>query len=191
MKYLLVIWVLLAGCSSVSSKYPTATIATDYGDILVEIYTDKAPVTSAAFIKNVEEGVYDGTSFYRSVADATQSSNLVKGVIQGGPHVKKPELAAGLPKIAHESPAQTGLSHTTGTLSMARNEAGSARGEFFICVGDQTAYDNSRRLQADGLGYAAFGKVIKGMEVVQEILGRNDGAEGFRTDIHIKRMKMN
>ena len=191
MKNLLFALLFLTACSGVKSKYPTVTIDTDYGDIVAEIYTDKAPLTSKAFLENVNKGVYNNSSFYRSVQDATQSSDYVKGVIQGGVHKVNPSLAASLPRIAHESPTQTGLSHKDGTLSMARLEAGSASGEFFICVGDQSAYDNSKRLQADGLGYAAFGKVIKGMDVVRRILGKSDGAEGFTTEIKIRDIKEN
>lgn len=180
---LLVLSIFLAACSGPKSKYPVVKIDTDYGNIEAEIYDDKAPKTAGAFLKNVDAGVYNKTSFYRVVQD--DQSSYPKGVIQGGVHATAPAKAEALPYIEHESPSVTGIHHTDGTLSMARTAAGTARSEFFICIGDQSPYDGDKLLQPDGLGYAAFGRVISGMDVVRKIQSKGRSDEKFSVPITI------
>ena len=143
-------------------------LATSEGDIVVALETERAPVTAANFLRYVEEDRFDGTVFYRAMRlDWGDGPN---GLIQGGTQWD-PERV--LPGIAHEPTSQTGLSHTRGALSMAMGEPGTANGDFSIMVGDQTGLD----AQPDSddpvwrHGYAVFGYVIDGMEVVEAIHG--------------------
>lgn len=176
----------LAACGGPKSNYPTVTIKTGYGNIVVEVYNDKAPKTAAAFLENAKAGNFKDGSFYRVVRDENSNSTYPKGLIQGGINQTHNERLASLKNIEHEAPSATGLSHTSGTISMARTTPGSAKTEFFICIGDQTPFDNSKRLQPDGLGYAAFGRVIDGMDVVKSIFGAKNNGETITDKIEIK-----
>lgn len=163
-------------CKKKAYDKPHIEIQTEYGDIEAELYPDKAPETVAAFIKNIDDHLYDYGTFYRVLKNEDLSEQYNSGLIQGGIYQSKPELEKKLPGIKHESPKETTLSHTNGTLSMARTEPGTAKSEFFICIGDQTQFDSSRSTNPDGLGYAAFGRIVKGMKVVRKIQGlKNNG----------------
>lgn len=188
MKNLLYGVVILAfvTCTGKKSKYPTVVIETNYGKITAELYNDKAPKTVAAFLANVKAGVYKDGSFYRALQEESQDPAYRQGVVQGGINQTHNEKLASLPFIEHEAPSATGLSHTNGVLSMARTTPGSAKTEFFICLGDQTQFDNSRRTQPDGLGYAAFGRVIDGMDVVRNIHAAKTDGETIVDKVEIK-----
>ena len=162
-------------------------IDTEYGDIIVEIYADKAPKTAEAFLKNVDKKVYNKASFYRVLKDESLTEQYNTGLIQGGVF-NTDTTEAGSPFIPHESPKQTGLSHTSGTISMARTTPGTARTEFFICIADQTQFDSSLRTNPDGLGYAAFGKVVEGMPVVRKIQAQKNDADKIRYPVMIKKI---
>jgi peptidyl-prolyl cis-trans isomerase A (cyclophilin A) len=151
-----------------SGAAPTRVrIDTDSGAITVEVYADRAPVTAANFLRYVSEGRYDGGAFYRAVTMRNQPTNAVKiEVIQGGLDA---DSAKRLPPIAHETTAMTGLRHTDGAISMARGAPGSASSEFFICIGDQPELDMGGRRNPDGQGFAAFGRVVDGMDVARRI----------------------
>jgi peptidyl-prolyl cis-trans isomerase A (cyclophilin A) len=143
-------------------------INTDLGDIIVEIYPGRAPVTAGNFLAHVDKGDYTNSVFYRVVRQDNQPHNRVKiEVIQGG--LFDDEVLDTIPPILHETTLQTGLLHTDGVISMARNEPGSASTEFFICIDDQPSLDFGGDRNPDGQGFAAFGKVVKGMEVVRAI----------------------
>jgi peptidyl-prolyl cis-trans isomerase A (cyclophilin A) len=143
-------------------------IGTEYGSILVELYPVRAPVTVENFLRYVDEGRFDGATFYRTVTMRNQPDNDVKiEVIQGGLGWKESDLR--LAPIRHETTAETGIRHENGTISMARAEPGTADSEFFICVGDQPELDYGGRRNPDGKGFAAFGKVLDGMDVVMRI----------------------
>ena len=160
----------------VSAGPPTARatasrvrLETDLGAIVLEVYPDRAPASAANFLRYVDEGRFDGASFYRVVTPDNQPDNPVKiEVVQGGlgfadDHPRR------LPPIPHETTAETGLAHRDGTVSMARLEPGTASSEFFICVGDQPELDFGGRRNPDGQGFAAFGRVVEGMDVVRRI----------------------
>lgn len=135
-------------------------IETSIGTILVE--TDpRAPVTSANFLRYVDEHRLDGTTFYRGMVLGAGT-----GLIQGGTS-NDPDRV--LPPIAHEPTSQTGLSHTDGVLSMARFDPGTANGDFFIIVGNVSGLDAGRAAPGDP-GFAAFGRVVEGMDLVRRIL---------------------
>ncbi len=143
-------------------------LETSLGPIIIALKVKQAPLTTANFLRYVDEKRYDGASFWRSAkANSPVDYGLIEGGLQGDP--KKL-----LPPIAHEPTSQTGLRHVDGTVSLARKEPGSGDSDFFICVGEAPYLDaNPAGNPADGgdnLGFAAFGQVIKGMEIVHKIL---------------------
>lgn len=174
---------VLAGCSE-SSKYPRVEISTRQGDIVIELYPDKAPKTVAAFLSYVEKDLYNNASFYRVLNDENQPSNAAKAnLIQGGLYrsKKRPELAG----IPHETTKQSGILHKDGVVSLARLEPGTATAEFFICVGDQPGFDFGGANNADGQGYAAFGRVIKGLDIVRKIYNLPEDNQYFDPPVPI------
>jgi len=143
-------------------------IRTELGEIRVKIDLVKAPATSANFLRYIDAGLFDSTCFYRVVRTDNQSKDSVYiAVIQGGRY--EDEETGGFPPIPHETTAMTGIPHRDGVISMARWTPGTATSEFFICVGDQPDLDYGGRRNPDGQGFAAFGKVTKGMEIVRRI----------------------
>ena len=147
---------------------PIIEIETEMGIIGIELYQDKAPVTAKNFIRYIEEKRYEGATFYRTVTTDNQPDNDIKiQVIQGG--LFDDDHPGFLPPIKHENTKETGVLHLHGTISMARYEPGTATFEFFICIGDQPSLDYGGKRNPDGQGFAAFGKVIKGMDVVHKI----------------------
>lgn len=148
-------------------------IKTELGSIIAELYSDKAPITCANFIKYIDQNKLEGANFYRVVRMDNQPNNEIKiEVIQGGLGFDVEESPF-LP-IRHETTKETGVLHKGGTLSMARAEPGTASSEFFICIGDQPELDYGGKRNSDGQGFAAFGKIIKGMDIVREIQNMPD-----------------
>jgi peptidyl-prolyl cis-trans isomerase A (cyclophilin A) len=173
----------LLSCSS-NSKYPHIEIQTKFGDIEVELYPDKAPKSVAAFLSYVQKEYYKDGSFYRVLSTDNQPSDAPKAeLIQGGVWRKKNKPT--VPGIPHESTAQTHLLHTDGTISFARQEPGTAGTEFFICIGDQPGFDYGGDNNPDGQGYAAFGKVVKGMDVVRKIYNQPENSQYFTPSVAI------
>jgi peptidyl-prolyl cis-trans isomerase A (cyclophilin A) len=151
---------------SCGTANPKVNIATELGDITIELYPDKAPVTVANFLRYVDEDLFGDARFYRTVTMDNQPDNDVKiEVIQGGLFTDDYIL----PPIQHETTLMTGLKHLNGTVSMARVEPGTASSEIFICIGNQPALDFGGKRNPDGQGFAAFGRVISGMDVVRKI----------------------
>ena len=165
----LLITLLLAGIlSGCGSQYPRILMETDLGEISLEIYPDKAPVTASNFLAYVDENRMEGAVFYRIVRSDNQPGDSTRiAVIQGG--LYEDNHPAMLPPIVHETTEQTGILHKDGVISMARWHPGTATSEFFICVGDQPELDFKGKRNPDKQGFAAFGKVIKGMDVVKKI----------------------
>ena len=140
-------------------------LATRLGRIVIGLETKRAPITAASFLKYVDRRLYDGASFYRASrppGSAADDFGLVQGGLQNDP--KKV-----LPPIAHESTLKTGLSHVDGTISMGRHAPGSAQADWFICLGDQTYLDADPK-DPKTPGFAAFGRVTEGMEILKQIL---------------------
>lgn len=158
----------VASDSNLKSGKPVHVLLhTELGDIEVEVDTARAPVTAENFLRYVDRGFYDGAAFYRTVTMQNQPQNKVKiEVIQGG---NPPREKEDKPPIALERTSQTGLKHVDGAISMARDQPDSATSEFFICIGDQPELDFGGKRNPDGQGFAAFGRVLKGMEVVRKI----------------------
>ncbi len=160
--------IYLSGCAC-QQKNPVVLMRTNYGDIKAELYLDKAPVTAGNFLRYVKENRYEDAVFYRVVRADNQPNNKVKiAVLQGG-LFEDSNHPAKLPPIRHETTKETGLHHTNGTLSMARWTPGTADSDFSICVGDQPELDFGGKRNPDGQGFAAFGQVIEGMDVVRKI----------------------
>lgn len=165
---------------------PHIEIQTSKGDIELELYADKAPETVAAFLSYIDSGFYDNASFYRVLNDENQPSNAPKTeLIQGGIWKTNQKTAARLPGIPHESTQLTKLHHGDGTISLARLEPGTATTEFFICLDDQPGLDYGGENIADGQGYAAFGKVVKGMDIVRKIYRQNENDQYFDPPVAI------
>jgi peptidyl-prolyl cis-trans isomerase A (cyclophilin A) len=149
-------------------------IKTSLGDIVVELYPAKAPVTVANFLQYADKKLYNGSSFFRVCTPANEANRKVKiQVIQGG---NVPD-GSQLDSIKMETTKFTGLRHKDGTLSMARSGPNSATSEFFICINDQPALDYGGTRNPDGQGFAAFGQVTRGMDVVKKIQLQKDTAQ--------------
>jgi peptidyl-prolyl cis-trans isomerase A (cyclophilin A) len=160
-----ILFFLFISCAS--QKNPEVVIKTEYGDITVEIYSDRVPVTAANFLRYVDSSLFRNSSFYRVVRLDNQPNDSVKiEVIQGGRFDYEEK---GFPPVSHENTKTSGIRHLDGVISMARSAPGSATSEFFICIGDQPELDFGGKRNKDGEGFAAFGKVISGMDVVKKI----------------------
>ncbi|MFT4154083.1 peptidylprolyl isomerase [Parafilimonas sp.] len=189
-KLLVVLVMLTAACNMKKHKNPHVEINTKYGNIEVELYPEQAPETVSAFLRYVDSGYYTNAAFYRVLRDDEQPTNAPKSeLIQGGLWQTNYKLSAGLPGVKHETTAQTKILHKNGVISMARLEPGTATTEFFICVGDQPGFDYGGANNADGQGYAAFGKVVKGMNVVNKIYDAPESDGAFTPLIYIFKIK--
>jgi peptidyl-prolyl cis-trans isomerase A (cyclophilin A) len=169
MRSIIIFVAAAAALAAAGPSNPRVTIKTEQGDIVVEIEPARAPVTAANFLRYVDAGLYDGSTFHRTVTLDNQPDNAVRiEVIQGG----QLPAAKEFPPIAHETTAASGLRHLDGTISMARDKPGTAASSFFICVNDQPELDFGGHRNPDGQGFAAFGRVVEGMAVVRAIQRR-------------------
>jgi len=152
--------------NALAQQSTNCLIKTSLGNITIELYPDKAPLTVANFLKYADAHLYDSSSFFRAVRMDNQPNNIVKiEVIQGG----NVDSLKQFPPIAMETTEQSGLHHLDGTVSMARGAPNSATCSFFICINDQPSLDFDGKRNTDGQGFAAFGKVTSGMDVVRKI----------------------
>jgi peptidyl-prolyl cis-trans isomerase A (cyclophilin A) len=145
-------------------------VQTELGDITVEIDGAHAPITAENFLNYVDAGHYDGGRFHRTVTldPDNQPSNQIKiEVVQAG--VNPDKSKDGFPAIKLERTSATGLKHKDGAISMARSGPDTATSDFFICLGDQPELDFGGKRNPDGQGFAAFGRVVKGMDLVRKI----------------------
>jgi peptidyl-prolyl cis-trans isomerase A (cyclophilin A) len=169
---------LVALAAAVASHRPLAAqpagaavrvlVETSLGDIVLELDPAHAPNTTANFLKYVDAGHYDGGTFHRTVTMDNQPESPVKiEVIQAG---VRPDMAkAGFLAIPLERTSSTGLKHVDGAVSMARSGPDSATSGWFICINDQPSLDFGGARNPDGQGFAAFGRVVSGMDVVRKI----------------------
>ena len=155
----------LGACGTQDMANERIILVTNLGTIEIELDVDAAPVTAGNFLQLVDGGHFDGATFYRTVSPDNDNGSPVISVIQGG----RGSAPSPFPPIDHETTAQTGILHTDGTISMARGAVGTATSEFFICIGDQPALDYGERRNPDGQGFAAFGRVVAGMDVARAI----------------------
>ena len=168
--------VILAALAALSSgiaarELVIVTIETTAGSIDVEIDATHAPITAANFLKYVDAKMYDGGRFHRAVRlDNQVRKDVLIQVIQGGRSPEQAKTTKGFGPIALERTSLTTITHVDGAISMARGDtADSASSDFFLCVGAQPSLDFGGGRAADGQGFAAFGRVIRGMEVVRKI----------------------
>jgi peptidyl-prolyl cis-trans isomerase A (cyclophilin A) len=140
-------------------------LTTSEGPVTVEVEKDKAPITAANFLRYVDQKRLDGATFYRAARAPGAPADY--GLVQFGVRNAPKKV---LPPIAHEPTTKTGLTHVTGTLSMARGAPGTASGDFFIVLGDMTTLDADPKASGDNLGFAAFGRVVEGLDVVRKFL---------------------
>lgn len=175
MRHSIILLILLcfASIRGTGQSLPKVKLITELGNIVVEVDTINAPLTANNFLNNVANDVYEGAVFYRVVRMDNQPLNKVKvEVIQGG--IYGLDRYDQIPVIRHETTRETGLKHLNGTISMARMEPGTASTEFSICVGDQPELDFGGKRNPDGQGFAAFGQVLTGMDVVRKIQQQKD-----------------
>ena len=159
--------VLLPDRGRAAQALPRVVIQTSLGSMEVEVDTIRAPVTGRNFLRYVDHGAYRGGRFHRTVRADNQPENQAKiEVIQGGLDASR---AKDFPPIPLERTSVTGLAHKDGTISMARDGPDSATSDFFICIGDQPELDFGGKRNPDGQGFAAFGTVLRGMDVVRLI----------------------
>lgn len=166
-KLLAAAFLLLFSIHTQAQSTVRCVIKTSLGDISVELYPDKAPITVSNFLKYVDAGLYDSSSFYRVCTPENEAERPVQiEVIQGGNVARDKAFEP----VRLETTQQTGLSHENGTLSMARTaQLHSATSHFFVCIGAQPALDFGGKRNPDGQGFAAFGKVTAGMDIVKAI----------------------
>lgn len=145
--------------------YATVRVAltTSLGPIIVELEKERAPITAGNFLRYVDQKRFDGISFFRR---SQAPGEPTRGFVQAGTTDPKRVL----PPIAHEPTSKTGLSHVDGALSAPRFAPGTARGDFTIIVGGAPWMDADPKAPGDNLGFAVFGRVVSGMEVVAKIL---------------------
>jgi peptidyl-prolyl cis-trans isomerase A (cyclophilin A) len=154
--------------SGQKTKLPHVVIQTDKGKIEVELDTQRAQLTAANFLRYVDAHFYDGGSFYRTVRPDNQKDKKVPiAVIQGDAPAESQKKA--FAPIPLERTNKTGLKHVDGELSMARDGPDTATSSFFICIGDQPQLDFGGARNPDRQGFAAFGRVVRGMDIVRNI----------------------
>jgi len=185
---------LLAGATTLPAprqepKLVRVVMETELGEIEVELDAARAPVTVANFLRYVDAGYYTGGVFHRTVKldPDNQPNNQVKiEVIQAGPNPERKEL---FPAIPLERTMKTGLRHTDGAIAMARDGPDTAQADFFICLGDQPELDFGGKRNPDGQGFAAFGRVTRGMDVVRKIKHAPAQAQRLTPPVKILRIR--
>ena len=146
-------------------------LVTSLGRIVLELEKERAPITTANFLRYVDQRRLDGITFYRTVKVQPDFGFIQFGVQNAAKRV--------LPPIKHEPTTQTGVQHIDGAISLARLAPGTGAGDFTISVGDQRpSLDADPKRSGDNLGYAAFGRVVEGMDVVKRILDAPVAAGG-------------
>jgi peptidyl-prolyl cis-trans isomerase A (cyclophilin A) len=178
----------IPGFAQSSGDSLVISMETEEGNIRIVLFTKEAPVTCANFLKYVEQLGDQGGEFYRTVTTANQPDKKVKiEVIQGGFNLKNRDTSTIKP-IPLERTSITKLSHKDGTLSMARSDPDSGSTEFFICIGDQPSLDFGGQRNPDGQGFAAFGQVIQGMDVVCRIQAKPAVGQALTPPVRITRI---
>ena len=177
---------LLGGVSlaqTIDADSPSVVLRTALGEIVIQV-DDRASKTAANFLRYVDGGYYDGGRFHRTVRlDNQPGKTVLIEVVQAGvnPTLARKEY----PPIALERTKDTGLKHLDGTVSMARDGPDSATSDFFICIGDQPELDFGGKRNPDGQGFGAFGRVVKGMDVVRRIQGAPADGQGLTPPVPI------
>jgi peptidyl-prolyl cis-trans isomerase A (cyclophilin A) len=157
---------LASGARSRRPREVRVMLTTALGAIEVAVDPARAPISAGDFLKYVDRRLFDGSAFYRTVRPDNDINPVKIDVIQGGLMDDKKLL----PPIPHEPTNKTGIHHRNGTISTARDKPGTgSAGAFFICIGDQPELDYGGRRNPDRQGFAAFGRVVHGMDVLRAI----------------------
>lgn len=169
----------VAVSSASAATLPRVVMETPEGKIVIEVEIVRAPKTAANFLRYVDEGLYKDARFYRVVRkDNDPNPKLPMQIVQGGISPKESPL----PPVGHETTKETGLKHDDGAVSVARLAPGTAGSEFFIVIGQAPGLDFGPGRNPDGQGYAVFGHVVEGMDVVRRInAGAAGGGETYTT----------
>jgi len=167
-----------------AQSLPHVVFRTERGEIEVEVDTIRAPVTGKNFLRYVDGGFFTSGSFYRVVRADNQPNDSIRiTVIQAG--ATREKRGQGFPPIELERTSVTGLKHLDGTLSMARAGPNTATSSFFICLGPQPALDFGGMRNPDGQGFAAFGRVVRGLDVARRIQSEPAKGQNLVTPIVI------
>ena len=174
---------LAAAAASAEVKVEVVTTA---GRIVAVLDDAKAPATTANFLRYVDERLYDEGSFHRTVTPGNQPQSPVKiEVVQASARSRDGRFGA----IPLERTSRTGLRHVNGAISMARGAPDSATSDFFICIGDQPELDFGGKRNPDGQGFAAFGRVTEGMDVVRKIQQSPAEGQSLKPPVVIQRVR--
>ncbi|QTH21489.1 peptidylprolyl isomerase [Rhizorhabdus wittichii] len=162
-------------------------LSTDDGDMTIAVDGVRAPASAGYFLGEVRAGRFDGTSFYRIATLANQEPGQPAAIeiVQGG---GRQPLAPTSPIIPHESTRDTGLRHRRGAISLGRFAPGAVYGGFFLCASDQPALDFGGGRQPDGQGFAAFGMIAEGLDLLDRLFARAESQEILRHEIPIRRI---
>jgi peptidyl-prolyl cis-trans isomerase A (cyclophilin A) len=164
---------------------PHVLFRTERGAIEVEVDTIRAPITGMNFLRYVDGGFFTNGSFFRVVRQDNQPNDSIRiDVVQAG--ASREKRGQGFPPIELERTSVTGLSHLDGTVSMARAGVNSATSSFFICLGPQPALDFGGMRNPDGQGFAAFGRVVRGLDVARRIHGEPATGQNLVTPVVIR-----
>lgn len=182
-------------------------IETSKGNIIAKIYDEKAPITARYFLRYVDEGFYNGSFVYRSLRADNQSSNNAKidiiefghcnayydrilrhGMGEGEEYDETQGFIPPYPKISVETTKETGLKHINGTLSFGRDAVDQVDTNVFVCIGDQPNLDYGGARHPDGYGFSAFGQIIEGMKIAEEIHRLPVEGQRIKEDIQVVRI---
>lgn len=179
---------ILMSLTQCQKQIPQIIIETEMGDIIIELYRENAPITVDNFLQYIAEERLNESAFYRVVRNDNQNNHHHKiQVIQGGLFEDEHPLMRA--PIAHEDTKSTGILHKRGSISMARYEPGTATSEFFICIDDEPELDRGGSRNKDKVGYAAFGRVVSGIDIVDKIHQGPAKGQYLEPRILIKRIK--
>ena len=185
------VWLVCAGADAATGGGVVRTrVETDLGAFVIEVDSEVAPLTVANYLAYVDGRFLDGGSVYRVVTLQNQAPDTRHRieVVQWGMNLTDGR-APPLPPIAHETTRDTGLRHRDGTVSMARSTPGSAAAEFFICIGDQPELDFGGGRNPDGQGFAAFGRVVAGQDVVRAFHSRGQASQYLAPPIAVRSVR--
>ncbi|MBJ2174878.1 peptidylprolyl isomerase [Aureibaculum sp. A20] len=181
-KVILLVALLLTIQTIQSQKQTKCLIETSLGEIEIELYDNKAPITVQNFLQYVDSTAYNNSSFFRTCTKENEAERTIKiQVIQGGNITEETVRAP----IKIETTAETEVLHKNGTISMARSEPNSATSSFFICINEQPELNFGGKRNPDGHGFAAFGQVTKGMDVVLKIQSQKNKNQQLLEPIEI------
>ena len=185
-KIIILSCLIILSLNSFSQKIIHCVIKTSLGDIYIELYPEKAPITVNNFMQYVDNDLYKNSNFFRTCTPENEADREYKiEVIQGG-DIEEKKLFGPIPI---ETTEQTKILHKHASISMARAEPNTAQSNFFICINDQPELDFRGKRNPDGQGFAAFGKVSKGMDVVLQIQAQKNEAQMMPNPIVIYTIK--